>query len=195
MQDKMGNFDQAVSEEVKKVLKKRETEFSATKDKNEENKMVIKKLEYHKMCFKETITYLEKELKLTKSELQRVWTQNKELLSKISSKRFFKSEDRFYKTAGSAQLDGINIEKKADAFTKSYNIFGKKTNKVSIGNDISLHAFETPRECEDQNTDRQLTNERGSEFDFSRDDDINPCDDDDHRLDTGNREATESMSL
>jgi hypothetical protein len=69
MQGQMANFDQVVSDEVKKVLKKRETEFSATKDRNEENKMVIKKLEYHKMCFKETITYLEKELKLTKNEL------------------------------------------------------------------------------------------------------------------------------
>ena len=74
---------------MKKVLKRRETEFSETKDKNQENIRIIKKLEYHKMCFKETINYLEKELKLTKTELQRVWAQNKELIAKISKKAQF----------------------------------------------------------------------------------------------------------
>jgi hypothetical protein len=49
-----------------------------------------------------------------------------------------------YKTSTTDQLSGINIEKKHDKFTKSYNIFGKKNNKILT--DIELQTYETPRE-------------------------------------------------
>ena len=84
------------------------------------------------MCFKETISHLEKDLKLTKTELQRVWKQNRELLGSLAGKSKTNKEDQFSRTARESDMQGVTpeLDNKKEGFYKSLNFLGRKNNKV-----------------------------------------------------------------
>ena len=81
------NFEKMVSdkvqENVKKALKDKECDFEAQEQNLKDNQLMITKLSYHKKVMTDTISYLEKELKVSKVDVQKAVSENKELIEKL----------------------------------------------------------------------------------------------------------------
>ena len=62
------------------ALKKRENDYALQEEIQQENQMMIQKLVYNKKVMTETISYLEKELKVSKEEIVNAVAENRELI-------------------------------------------------------------------------------------------------------------------
>ena len=65
------------------ALKKRENDYALQEEIKQENQMMIQKLVYNKKVMSETISYLEKELKVSKEEIVNAVAENRELIEKL----------------------------------------------------------------------------------------------------------------
>jgi len=65
------------------ALKKRENDYALQEEIQQENQMMIQKLVYNKKVMTETISYLEKELKVSKEEIVNAVAENRELIEKL----------------------------------------------------------------------------------------------------------------